>query len=301
MTSIDLETLLTIIYVLVDDWYQAGGSRFLKGKAGAKAWFSDSEMLTLMVAQDYIPYPGERQYIGYIRANYGHLFPHLVDASQYNRRGRGLRYLLEQMRQEWLQQLGIEAPEYLLLDTKPVPVVGYKRRKSHSDFAGSAGYGHCAARNLKYFGYKLVLLTTLDGLPLVYELVAANTDEHAAAEVVLAQVTASKVLGDKGFLGEKWQAEVYQDTQNRVWTMKRANQANQNPPEFDRLLGRLRERIEGTFHQLQNTGRNLERLLAKTVHGLVTRVIAKVTSMVLKYLLLRQFGVNVQSFQTISI
>jgi hypothetical protein len=54
MTSIDLESLLTIIYVLVDDWYQAKGQALLHGKPGIKPTFSDSEMLTLMLAQDFI-------------------------------------------------------------------------------------------------------------------------------------------------------------------------------------------------------------------------------------------------------
>ena len=36
MTSITVSDLLTILYILVDDWYQAEGIRFLKGKPGAK-------------------------------------------------------------------------------------------------------------------------------------------------------------------------------------------------------------------------------------------------------------------------
>jgi len=36
MTSITASGLLTIIYVLVDDWYQTQGIQYLKGKPGAK-------------------------------------------------------------------------------------------------------------------------------------------------------------------------------------------------------------------------------------------------------------------------
>jgi len=293
-------SLLTTIFVLVDDWYLSKGHALLSGKPGAKPVFSDSEMLTLMLAQDFIPYPGERQYVGFIRANYLREFPQLVDQSQYNRRARSLRYLVEQLRRDWLGELGVNNPKQLLVDTKPVPVLGYKRGKTHSDFAGSAGYGHCAARKLNYFGYKLVMLTTLDGLPVVYDLVSANTDERDAAEVVLQRVKDCDIFGDKGFIGDDWQLEIRQQTGNRVWTMKRANQANQNPPEFDRLLGSIREHIEGTFHCIQNTGRNIERLLAKTVHGLCTRVILKVTCLVLKHLLRRRFAIDVQSFELLS-
>lgn len=300
-TSIDLVSVLTTIFVMVDDWYMSKGQALLKGKPGAKPTFSDSEMMTLMLAQDFIPYPGETQYVGFIRANYRREFPQMVDQSQYNRRARSLRYLIEQLRRDWLSELGVNNPKQLLVDTKPVPVLGYKRGKTHSDFAGHAGYGHCAARKLNYFGYKLVMLTTLDGLPVVYDLVSANTDEREAAEVVLQRVRDCDIFGDKGFIGDDWQAEVRHQTGNRVWTMKRANQASHNPPEFDRLLGSIREHIEGTFHCLQNTGRNIERLLAKTVHGLCTRVILKVTCLVLKHLLRHRFGIDVQSFELVSV
>src|SRR5260370_39440162 len=96
----------------------------LKGKPGVKPVFSDSEMMTLMLAQDYIPYPGETQYIGYIRANYGREFPKLVDQSQYNRRARGLRHLVEMLRRELLAQHGADDTKQLLCDNKPIPLLG---------------------------------------------------------------------------------------------------------------------------------------------------------------------------------
>ena len=86
MTSIPIIDLLTIIYVLVDDWYQAHGYKLLNGKAGRKPVFKDSEVITPMVAHDFIPYPGETQYVEFNRANYLALFPKLVDQSQFNRR-----------------------------------------------------------------------------------------------------------------------------------------------------------------------------------------------------------------------
>ena len=68
---------------------------------------------------------------------------------------------------------------------RAIRVVGYKRNKKHSDFSGPASCGACVSRNLKYFGYKLVLRSTQEGLPIAYELVPAHTDERAAADTVL--------------------------------------------------------------------------------------------------------------------
>lgn len=296
MTSIDLTSLFTTMYVLVDDWYQATGRHLLAGKAGAKPEFSESEMLTLLLAHDFVPYPGETQYVAYMRANHLAMFPKLVNQSPYNRRGRALQHLVEALRQHWLSVLGAYTCTCLLLDTKPIPVLGYKRSKTHSDFAGRAGYGQCAARKLNYFGFKLVVLSTCDGLPVVYDLVPANIDERLAAESVLYRVNDCDILGDKGFLGLDWQLTIAQDTGNCVFTPKRANQAQQNHPHLDARLGSLRERIEGVFHQLQNTGRNIERLLAKTLFGLTARITLKVTCLVLKRLLARDFGFDLQNF-----
>jgi len=282
---------------MVDDWYQACGNKLLAGKVGKKPVFRDSEVITLVLAQDFIPYPAETQYLEFIRANYLPLFPKLVDQSQFNRRARALQFMIEELRRSWIVQKGWHLHTNYLLDTKPVPVLGYKRYKNHSDFAGNAEYGRCASRDLKYFGYKLVVLSTLDGLPIVYELVPANLDERLAAEAVIDYLGACHIFADKGFLGAEWQACMFDQTQNRIWTPKRKNQFVQNSKVFDRWLSAMRERIEGVFHEIQNTGRNLERLLAKTVSGLCARVIAKMTSHLLRHLLRIDFNINVQTFR----
>ena len=102
-----------------------------------------------------------------------------------------------------------------------MPVLGYKRSKKRSDFLGSADYGYCASRHLRYFGYKLVMISTVDGIPLCYELTAANTDERQAAETVLAAIKNVVVIADKGFLGAEWQARIQEETGNRILTPRR--------------------------------------------------------------------------------
>lgn len=294
--SIPFDALLTILYVLIDDWFKAEGREKLGRTVGKKPVFSDSEMLTLMVAQDFVPYPGETQYVGFIRANYHTLFPRLLDQSQYNRRAIKLRWILEALRQNGLKQLGVNQPDQLLIDTKPIPVMGYTRSKNRSDFRGKAAYGYCSARKLRYFGYKLTLLCTLDGLPVLYDLVPADTDERTAVEGILYHVHGCDIFGDKGFIGTEWQNQIRRETHNRIWTTKRENQAQQNPAAFDKLLNSIRERIEGVFNSIQNTGRHLERLLAKTEAGLHTRVSLKMVSHTFRLVLNRCFGLDLLTF-----
>ena len=293
---ISIADLMLVTFCLVDDWYQRKGARLLGRTVGSKPEFSDSEMLTLILAMDFFEFTSERRFVAFIRANYLVLFPKLLSQSQYNRRARSLRYLLNELRKDWAAELRVQFERHFLLDTTPIIAVGYRRDKNHSDFRGSAEYGYCAARRLRYFGYKLVMLTTLDGTPYGFELVPANTDERVAADEVLDTLPPdSDVWSDKGFLDKDWQAQ-WAEQGIRVWTAKRQNQRDQNPAEFDRLLNSVRERIEGAFDILKEGGRSVEHTLAHTVGGLCTRIIAKIASVTLRLFLRRFFGIDVLTY-----
>lgn len=293
---ISIEDLFLITLVLVDDWYQRQGKQLLGRTVGQKPTFTDSEVLTLMLAIEFFEFTSERRYLAFVRANYLELFPNLLDQSQFNRRARGLKLLLNELRKELAIELGVQFEQHFLLDTTPVIAVGYRRNKSHSDFLGSADYGYCAARRMKYFGYKLVMLTTLDGTPYSFELVPANTDERQAADEILGSLPPdSDVWSDKGFIDEEWQAD-YARQGIRVWTAKRQNQLEQNPPEFDRLLNKVRERIEGAYDILKEGGRSVEQTLARTVDGLCARIISKITSVTFRLFLRKFFGIDVLTY-----
>ena len=194
------------------------------------------------------------------------------------------------------QSRSVDFEQHFLLDTTPVIALGYRRDKRHSDFRGSAEYGYCAARRLKYFGYKLVLLTTLDGTPYAFELVPANTDERAAADEIWDTLPPdSQVWSDKGFIGAEWQA-AWARQGIQVWTTKRENQKVQNPPEFDGLLNSVRDRVEGAFDLLKEGGRSVEHSLARTVGGRGTRIIAKIAGGTFRLFLRQFFGIDVLTY-----
>ena len=73
--GVDVETLLTIIFVLVDDWYRQKRIHLLKGKPA----FGHSEVITLFLAMDYFPFPAETQCLDFIPENYLPLFPQTPD------------------------------------------------------------------------------------------------------------------------------------------------------------------------------------------------------------------------------
>jgi hypothetical protein len=296
MESISFADVLTIIYFLVDEWLQRHAPEVV-GKVGRPKEMSESELLTLMLASEMLGFDGERRYLAFMRANYAHLFPRLLQQSEFNRRARSAAPLLEKLRQEWLGLLWCDELEYFIMDTKAVPVAGLKRAKGRSDFYGSAAYGRSVSRGLTYWGYKLVLLTTPSGLPVAYELVPANCSDQAAAEEVIDAVYNSAILADKGFIGQQWHARWFEETGNQVHVPPRVNQDSPYTPEQERWLHAKRQRIEGAFHELTHIGRHLEQMLAKTVQGLAARLATKMTANTLFRLLRVAHGVDVVSWQ----
>ena len=300
MNIINFETLLVTIFVLVDDWCQTQKTLVTTQSPGVQPSMDNSEIITLVLMMDYFPFPGETQFLAFIKANYHQWFPHLLTQSQFNRRLRKLAHIIENLRRSWVLQLGAADATNFIIDTKPIPVVGYNRNKLKSDFEGSASYGYCATRKMKYFGYKLVIICTLNGIPIAYDLVPANTDERKAAQGVLTVVQGCNIYADKGFIGQDWQQQISTQTGNQIFTVARANQLKQRKQEVKRLIGRIRQRIEGVFHEIQNTGRNPERFLNKTIGGLNTHMAAKVASHTLRVLLRKKLGIDVLRFQSTS-
>jgi len=298
---IDTETLIIAVYFVVNNWYLAEGHKYLTGKPGRKPDFTDSEIISFMILKEFLRFNSERQFLGYMHGNHSCMFPHIVHQSQYNRRSRALRLIVDKLRSHFAREFGAQLASLYILDTEPVPVVGYKRSKKHSHFWGTAEYGYCESKKLHYWGYKLVMLTTADGIPAALELVPANTDERDAAEEVLHAANQDSVaLGDKGFIDEERQKDWKQHYDVSVYTYKRKNQHKQNPPAVQVLLKKNRRQIETTFSSLDRV-EDLAGHGAKTVLGLVARVIAKVTAYVFRKYLLCFHGIDVLNFRTVNI
>jgi len=298
---IDTETLITVVYLIVNDWYLTKGHKYLKGKLGRKPAFTDSEMMTFMIMKEFLQFRAERKFLGFMHGNYSEMFPDIVAQSQFNRRSRSLRLILDKLRSHFAYEMTVQLASLYVLDTEPVPVVGYKRCKKNSDFFGSAEYGYCASKELHYWGYKCIMLITADGVPVAFELVPANTDERDAAEEVLHAANPESIaLGDKGFIDQQRQEDWRRRYGVTLYTYKRKNQHEQNPPFVQKLLNGNRRQIETTFSSLDRV-EGLEEHGAKTVLGLVTRTIAKIAAYTFRMYLLRFHGIDVLSFQNVNI
>ena len=208
MPSIPLPDLLTMISVLVDDGHQPQTVQRHRATPEPKPALRVRETVAILLAMDRVPLPSERGFLAFLRVNHPTLFPQLPALSHVNRHARAVRGMVEHIRQSWLKNWAVADERQRIRDTKPVPVVGYKRTQTRSDGAGSASYGYCASRTMHACGDNLVRLTTIAGLPVADDLVPAHTDERDAAMRGLSQVVTCDRWADKGFLGEDWHDEV---------------------------------------------------------------------------------------------
>ena len=90
-----------------------------------------------------------------------------------------------------------------LLDSTPVPCAASRETVKRSEFAGYAGYGYCRSHSRYFWGFRLYLLCAPDGMPIAFELFAANLPERDAAAEMLERVELDgyTVIADKGFAG----------------------------------------------------------------------------------------------------
>ena len=276
--NMPVETFLTALYTYVDDWYQTTGAALLGGKVGRKPEFSDSEVLTLALAQHWCGFAREADWLRHLRANYLPLFPRLLSQSEFNRRARNLCWLLNRLRLWVVQQLEAFPQPLRLTDGTPIHVRHWRRYgKGHLQLR-EATLGYCASKRETFYGYRLVVLTTLDGIITDWALVSATTDEREAALDLLEEYRNLTVLGDKGFLDRFRQQLLTELRGNRLYTPKRQNQKEQNAPEWDATMNRLRRLIETTFGQAKEFF-GLEKPRARSWWGVLSRLIAKLTGL----------------------
>jgi hypothetical protein len=287
--NMPVETFLTALYTYVDDWYQTEGARLLAGKVGSKPEFSDSEVLTLSLAQHWCGFAKEAAWLRFVRQNYLPLFPRLLSQSEFNRRARNLCWLLNRLRLWVVQQVEALAQTYRLIDGTPLHVRHWRRYGRGHLLLREASLGYCASKKETFYGYRLVVLTTLDGIITDWALVSAATDEREAAFDLLEEYQNLTVLGDKGFLDQFRQTLLTELTGNRLYTPKRKNQKQQNAPEWDAQMNRLRRLVETAIGQAKEVF-GLEKPRARSWWGVLSRLIAKLTGLTLAAWINKQHG-----------
>ena len=118
----NFEDLCLMLFVLIDDHYRALPAA-LKPR-GEQAACRDSELLTMLVVSECVGWHRETEHVS---AWKGHrdLFPCQPDRTRLNRRRRALATTLTALRCHVLQALTPAHDRQCVVDSLPVPVMGF--------------------------------------------------------------------------------------------------------------------------------------------------------------------------------
>lgn len=273
-----LNTLLTTLYVYLDDHVlpDLGVSR--DRRPGRKPVLSDAELLCLAVAQHLLGFSSETRWIRYSRIHLSTMFPGIPHQSGYNKRLRAAGPVIAAA----ITALARDTPSWhevlRLADSTPVPCGMSRETVKRSDLSGQAGYGYCASHSRFFWGLRLYLISTPDGMPVIWGLANPKIGEREVTQALLEHdhhlIRAGQViLGDKGFAGRDFERFITEDLGAHLIRPDRKDEK----PRFGKLGG-IRQWIESVFDTLKGQ-LGLEDHGGRTMAGVYARAAAKLLAL----------------------
>lgn len=266
----DLDTLLITLYVLIDDHVIPP----LQRRPGRPKKLTDAELVCLAVAQVLLGARSEHHWLRMCYARLGHLFPYLPQQPGYPKRLKAAVPLICQT----MLSLAVLCPswtdELRLIDATPVPCGASRETVKRSELAGWANYGYCAAHSRWYWGLKLYLITTWEGMPVVWALADPKLGEREVAEELFGHARDQKALragmilvADKGLSGKDLERFAADQIGVLLVHPDRADAKNRR---YGNLAG-LRQWIEAIYDTCKDQ-LNLEGHRGRTPAGVTVRV-----------------------------
>ncbi|MBW7886168.1 MAG: transposase [Caldilineaceae bacterium] len=282
----DVETFLTELYVMVDEYCKAHvPPRVAPGPAPS---LCESEVMTLAIFSQWGWFASERQFYRYAAKQLRPLFPGLPVRSQLNRLIRKACASLIGFGLAVAQQLRRPDDCYEALDTMGCRVRNVNRR-GRGWLAGICDRGYCNRLRL-FEGFQVMTACTPQGLLTGFGLAPASTKEQPMAETFLAaracqhprlpevgQPSNCYYVADNGFCGRTRHARWQADYDATVITPPQRHQARHPWPKWlRRWHASLRQIVETTHTKLLCTFR-LDRDRPHDLQGFRARLGATVS------------------------
>lgn len=280
---VDMDTFLTILYVMVDDFCK---SELPPEKSpGPAASLSRSEVVTLAIFAQWQRFRNQRDFYRYAQRHLRPYFPTLPHRTQFNRLMRRHRDTIVLFFLHLVKRMEAQACPYEALDGTGVPVRNAKRR-GRGWLAGFADIGW-SNRLGWYEGFHLLMAVNPVGVITGFGFGSASTKDQPLAETFFAlrhqpnprllsvgAPAAGPYVADKGFEGqenhERWR--LYYGAQ--VICPPKRNSRIPYPKRLRRWLASIRQMVETVYDKLINLFR-LDRERPHTLDGFQTTLAAK--------------------------
>jgi hypothetical protein len=239
----DRDEFIITVYCLVCEHYQVIKNTYSLRRGGFAPALSDEEVIPLELCGEYFKLPADKDLFAYFRAHYAHFFPHLTDRTLFVRQAANLWQVKAAIQQRLTQVSGQATDPVQIIDTLPLPVCGYTRSGRDRCFPTVADYGHCAAKQLDYYGFKLGLRIARCGMILSSPLLPARPHDIRLLDD-LVEGFAGLVPADKGFIDAYRHSLLAERHGVVVVTPPRKGMTTPHPPTLLRLCARLRKGVE---------------------------------------------------------
>src|SRR5829696_5321426 len=165
-----------------------------------------------------------------------------------------------------------------LVDSTPLPCAASRPTVKRSDLAGHAGYGYCASHSRFFWGFRLYLITTAEGMPVIWGLANPKIGEREVVQALLERdsqlIRAGQViLGDKGFAGRDFEGFIRDQLHAHLVRPDRKDEPARFGP-----LARYRQWIEAIIDTLEGQ-LTLEDHAGRTLAGVYARTAARLLAL----------------------
>ena len=249
-----------------------------KSGVGRKQKMSDLEVVALSLTAEFMSIDSENSL--FKQLNQAEI-PNLIERSQFNKRRRKLFLFSEEIRTKLAKEF-LEFEDYFIVDSMPLEICKFSRHSRikicKEEFESAPSKGFCASQNNWYFGYKLHGVCSVSGIFHSLDITKAEVHDVHFLKNIKQQMSDCVLLGDRGYLSESIQLDLFQTVKVRLETPKRSNQKDYKQQPY--IFRKSRKRIETLFSQLCDQFM-IRRIYAKSFEGFKTRILAKITSLTL--------------------
>ena len=244
-----------------------------------KPKMNDCSIISLSICAEAIGIDSENYLWSKIKKDYKDDFPDLIDRSNFNKRRRRLHLFIHEVTRFLACQLN-RSEDIFLMDSIPVPICKIAREKrckfGKNSFENSPDKGYSAISKQYYYGYKLHLVTSVNGVFESMDLTKASVhDVNVLKEIKYGKMSNATLVGDKGYISKEVKIDLFESCNIKLETPNRGNQKDQQ--HWHPIFRKCRKRIETLFSQLCDQ-MMLKRNYAKSLEGLITRLITKIAA-----------------------
>ena len=217
-----------------------------------KPKMNDCSIIALSIYAESIGIDSENYLWSKIRKDHKKDFPQLVDRSNFNKRRRRLHLFIHEVTRFISGELN-KSEDVFLMDSIPVPIGKIAREKrckfGNDFFETNPDKGYSAISKQYYYGYKLHLVTSANGIFHSMDLTKASVhDVNVLKEIKYGKMSNATLIGDKGYISKEVKIDLFESCNIKLETPGRANQKDQE--HWHPVFRKCRKRIETLFSQL---------------------------------------------------